>query len=148
MASLNRWDPFRDMLALQLHLNRALDDRLTAGPSEETSLSRFAPPVDIFEDAEGVTVSCEVPGVDPKTLDVKVENGTLTIAGERKLERDDKRDGYHRVERAYGSFLRSFALPPTVDAERVKAENRNGVLRVFLPRREESKPRKVSVKIE
>lgn len=149
MASLNRWDPFRDMLALQAQLNRVLEDRLTTAPeAEAASLSRFAPPVDVFEDAEGVTVTVEVPGVDPRSLEVKVENGTLAVTGERKLERADRREGYHRVERSYGAFVRSFTLPPTVDTEKVKAENKNGVLRVFLPRREETKPKKISVQID
>lgn len=148
MGTLNRWDPFRDMLALQAQFNRALDDRLTPAYEAEASFSRFAPPVDIYEDAEGVTVTMEVPGVEPKTLDVKVENGTLAITGERKLEREENRDAYHRVERSYGTFFRSFTLPTTVDTEKVKAENKNGVLRVFLPRREETKPKKIAVHID
>src|SRR5690348_10266476 len=109
MAGLTRWDPFRDLSALQDEMNRLFESR---GQGRETALSRFAPPVDIYEDAEGVSVSVDLPGVDPKSVQVKVEDSTLSIAGERKLEREEKKDAYHRIERTYGSFLRSFSLPP------------------------------------
>ena len=141
MAGLTGWDAFRDFANLQHEMNRIFDVRR----SPEATLARYAPPVDVFEDAEGVTVTADLPGLDPKDVDVKVEDGTLSITGERKLEKEDRRDSYHRVERSYGTFVRSFSLPPTVDVEKIKAEHKNGVLRVFLPRREETKPRKVKV---
>lgn len=148
MAGLTRWDPFADVVSLQEQMNRLFEDRMGRTRRSETTLSNFAPAVDIFEDAEGITVSAELPGVDPKEVEVKVEDGALTISGHRKLEREDKKEGYHRIERSYGSFMRSFTLPPTVDVEKIRAENRNGLLKVFLPRKEETKPKKISVKIE
>lgn len=147
MAGLTRWDPFRDLSMLQDEMNRWFDDRYR-GRDRETAISRFAPPVDIYEDAEGVSLSVDLPGVEPKAVQVKVEDGTLSIGGERRLEREEKKDAYHRIERTYGSFLRSFSLPPTLDVDRIKAEHKNGVLRVFLPRREETKPRTIAVKVE
>lgn len=143
MAALTRWDPFADLTALQEQMNRLFE-----APRRETSLARFSPPVDIYEDAEGITVSAELPGVDPKDVEVKVEDGTLSIVGSRRLEREDRKENYHRVERSYGSFARTFSLPPNVDVERIRAENRHGVLSIFLPRREESKPRKIQVTVQ
>ena len=97
---------------------------------------------------KGITLTAELPGLAVEDIDLRVENDTLTLKGERKLEREDKREGYRRVERSYGSFSRTFSLPDTVDTERIKAESKNGVLKVFLPRREETKPRQIQVKIE
>jgi len=143
MAALTRWDPFADLTALQEQMNRLFE-----APRRETTLARFSPPVDIYEDAEGITVTAELPGVDPKDVEVKVEDGTLSIGGSRRLEREDRKENYHRVERSYGTFARTFSLPPNVDVERIRAENKHGVLSIFLPRREESKPRKISVTVQ
>ncbi len=148
MASLHRWDPLRDVLALQAQMNRIFDDRLATAEGAETAVSTFSPPCDIYEDAEGVLLTIDLPGVDPKAVEVKVEDRVLLVTGERKLDREEKRSSYHRIERVHGTFLRRFSLPTSVDVERIKAENRNGVLRVFLPRREEQKPRKISVSVE
>ena len=146
MTGLTRWDPFADIGALQDQMNRLLDERFFR-PQRELSPARWAPAVDIYEDAEGITLEAEVPGVDPAKIEVKVEDGTLTLSGSRSLAREEKKEGYHRLERSIGSFSRSFTLPPTVDSERIRAENRNGVLSIFLPRREETKPRKIEVKV-
>ena len=142
--SIVRHDPFREMFTFQDQLSRFL-----GAPRREENLSTSAfPAVDIFEDGEGLTLTAELPGVDPKVVDVKIENQVLTLSGERKLEREEQRDSYHRIESWFGSFTRSFSLPTTVDVDKVRAEHKNGLLRVFLPRREETKPRRVSVKIE
>jgi HSP20 family protein len=146
MPTLSRWEPFRDLVAMQEQMNRLFDDRFRG--RDETTLSNWAPPVDVYEDAEGVTLTAELPGIDAKDVDVKVENGLLTLSGERRLDREDKKQNYHRIERTYGTFLRTFTLPPTVDVEHIKAEHKNGLLKLFLPRREETKPRKISVKVE
>jgi len=146
MAGLTRWDPFADITALHEQMNRMLDERLFR-PRRETSLAHWSPAVDIYEDAEGITIQAEVPGVEPDQIEVKVEDDTLSISGKRTLEREEKKENYHRVERAYGSFLRTFSLPPTVDTEKIRAENRNGVLSVFLPKKEETRPRKIQVKV-
>ena len=143
MAMMTRWEPFRDLARLQDEVNRLFDDRGFRG-GESVG---WTPPCDIYEDEEAVTLRFELAGVDPKDVDVRFENGVLTVRGERKLERDDKRENYHRIERSYGTFTRSFSLPGTLDPERIKAEARNGVLQVTLPKKAEAKPRAIQVKV-
>jgi HSP20 family protein len=119
------------------------DDRLfRAGESVG-----WTPACDIYEDEEGVSLRFELAGVDPKDVDVRFENGVLTVKGERKLEREDKRENYHRVERSYGTFTRSFSLPGTLDPERIKAETKHGVLTIVLPKKAEARPRAIQVKV-
>ena len=120
---LTHWDPFAELSRLQ--------DRLRYVPAREPA---FRPAVDIFEDAESITLAAEVPGMKPDDIKVHVENGVLTLSGERKLEKEEKKDDYHRIERSYGSFSRSFVLPETVDADHVLAEAKDGVLRLRLPK--------------
>ena len=135
-----RNDPFRDLFNLQDQLFRNFRER------EEAPLSAtWSPLVDVFEDNDGITLKVELPEVDPKDVDIQLEGNTLTLKGERKLENEEKRDGYHRIERTYGAFSRSFTLPNTVDAEHVTAESKDGVLRVFLPKKAETKPRQIKV---
>jgi len=144
MAMLTRWDPFRDMARLQEDLlGRVFDDRLfRTGES-----MGWSPSVDIYEDGEELVVRAELAGVDPKDVDIRFENGVLTLKGERKMEKEEKKENYHRVELAYGTFTRSFSLPSTVDPERIKAEARNGVLSVHLPKKPEAKPKAIQVKV-
>jgi HSP20 family protein len=143
MALMTRWEPFRDIARLQDEMTRMFDDRLfRAGESVG-----WTPACDIYEDEEGVSLRFELAGVDPKEVDVRFENGVLTVKGERKLELEDKRENYHRVERSYGTFTRSFSLPGTVDAEKIRAESRNGVLTIVLPKKAEAKPRAIQVKV-
>ena len=143
--SIQRWNPARDFARLQDEVNRLFDTNLGLTRSGESY--GWTPAVDVFEDTEGVTFKFDLPEVEGKDVDVRLEDGTLTVRGERKLEREDRREGYHRIERAYGSFARSFSLPATLDAEKVTAECKNGVLRIFVPRRAEAKPKSVSVKV-
>jgi len=143
MALMTRWEPFRDLARIQDEVNRLFDDRLYRG-SESVG---WTPACDIYEDDESVTLRFELAGVDPKDVDVRFENGVLTVKGERKLEREDKRENYHRVERSYGTFTRAFSLPATVDPERIKAETKHGVLNVTLPKKAEGKPRPIQVKV-
>ncbi len=143
MALMTRWEPFRDIARIQDEMNRLFDDRLYRG-SESVG---WTPACDIYEDEESVTLRFELAGVDPKDVDVRFENGVLTVKGERKLEREDKRENYHRVERSYGTFTRAFSLPATVDPERIKAETKHGVLNVTLPKKAEAKPRPIQVKV-
>lgn len=144
MAMLTRFEPFRDLARLQDEMGRMFgDDRLfRAGESVG-----WTPACDIYEDEEAVTLRFELAGVDPKDVEVRFENGVLTLRGERKLEHEEKRENYHRVELGYGTFTRSFTLPSTVDAEHIRAEAKNGVLAVTLPKRAEAKPRAIQVKI-
>ncbi len=144
MALLTRWDPFRDLLRIQEEMNRAFDDRLAFRSSESMG---WTPACDIYEDGDEVVVRAELAGVEPKDVDIRFENGVLTLKGERKLEKEEKRENYHRVELSYGTFTRSFALPGTVDAEKIRAEAKNGVLVIHLQKRAEAKPRSIQVKV-
>lgn len=145
MATLTRFDPIRDLARLQDEVARMFDDRWPT-PRDGESFG-WTPPVDIYEDEEGVTLRFDVPGVEVKDVDVRFENGILTLRGERKLEREDKKENYHRIERSYGTFTRSFTLPGTLDTEKIRAEAKNGVLSVHLPKRAEAKPRSIQVKV-
>jgi HSP20 family protein len=145
MSNMQRWNPTPDFSRLQDDVNRLFDASL--GLNRSTESYGWTPAVDVFEDAEGVTFKFELPEVEAKDLDVRLEDGTLTVRGERKLEREDRREGYHRIERAYGSFARSFTLPGTLEAEKASAEQKNGVLRIFVPKRAEAKPKSISVKV-
>jgi HSP20 family protein len=146
MAIVRRNDPFRDLVALQDQLFRTFDAAYRGtGREDEQSMVAWTPLVDVFEDHEGITLKVELPEVDAKDVEIQVEGNTLTLKGERKLEREDKRDGYHRIERTYGAFSRTFTLPNTVDVEHITAESKDGVLRVFLPKKAETKPRQIKV---
>ena len=146
-----RWEPFREMVTIQDRMNRIFDEAFranrSAGSEEDYALAAWAPAVDIYEQEGNIVLKAELPGVDPKDVDVRVENNVLTLRGERKLDSDVKKEGYHRVERAYGSFGRSFTLPTVVDTEKIKAEYKDGVLRVTLPKREEAKAKQISINV-
>lgn len=144
MAMLMRFDPFRDMARLQDEVARAFDDRLGLRAGESLG---WTPACDIYEDGEAVTLRFELAGVEPKDVDIRYENGVVTLRGERKLEKEEKKDNYHRVEMSYGSFTRSFSLPAAVDPEKIKAESKHGVLTVTLPKKAEAKPRPITVKV-
>jgi HSP20 family protein len=146
-AAISRWDPFRGMTSLQDQVNRLFQDSLFRGRTDDSALTTWAPAVDIYEDANQVVIKADLPEINEKDLDLRVENNTLTIRGERKFEKKVDEDNYLRVERAYGSFSRSFSLPNTVSADAVKAEYKNGVLTVALPKREESKPKQIKVSV-
>ena len=121
-------------------MNRQGDDDWALGGA-------WAPLVDIYEREGNIELKAELPGVDSKDVDVRVENNVLTLRGERRIDKEVKRESYHRVERAYGSFSRSFTLPSMVDTERIKAEFKEGVLHLTLPKKEEAKPRQISIKV-
>jgi HSP20 family protein len=147
-----RWEPFRDLVSIQDRMNRIFDDAFrgtsrTAGEDDWALGGAWAPAVDIFEKDGSIVLKAELPGVDPKDVDVRVENNVLTLRGERKFESEAKREQYHRVERAYGSFSRSFTLPNVVDTEHIKAEYKDGVLRVNLPQKEEAKPKQITIAV-
>jgi len=147
-----RWEPFRDLVSIQERMNRLFDDAFRGNPrassEDEWALGgTWAPSVDIFEQDGNIVLKAELPGMDAKDVEIHVENNVLTLRGERKFESEVKREKYHRVERAYGTFSRSFSLPSTVDATRIAAEYKNGVLTVTLPFREESRPRTINVEV-
>jgi HSP20 family protein len=141
-----RWDPFRD---LQDRMNRMFDESSRGtGRGEDWGLGgAWAPPVDIYEKDGNIVVKAELPGVDSKDVDVRVENNTLTIRGERKIDNEVKQEHYHRVERAYGTFTRSFSLPSVLDQEKIKAEFKDGVLQVTLPKHERALPKQINIAV-
>jgi HSP20 family protein len=132
-------------------MNRLFDEAFRGAPrgsEDEWALGgSWAPVVDIFEQEGSIVLKAELPGIDPKDVDIRVENNTLTLRGERQLDNEVKRESYHRVERSYGSFARSFSLPNVVDVEKIKAEYKDGVLRVTLPKKEEAKPTQISINV-
>jgi HSP20 family protein len=145
-----RWEPFRDLLTLQERMNRMFDDSYRGRGASEDDWAlggSWAPAVDIYEHEGNIVLTAELPGVDPKDVDVRVENNVLTLRGERKWNNDVQRESYHRVERAYGSFTRSFTLPNVVDTEKIKADFKEGMLKMVLPKREEAKPKQISINV-
>jgi len=145
MTVLTRWEPFREFVTLQDRMNRLFRESYPEGREEALTTSTFAPPVDVYEDEHSITLKIEVPGIDEKDIDVRLENNTLTVHGERKFEKEEKEENFHRIERRYGSFVRTFKLPNTVDAEKVEASYDKGILKVTLAKRAEAKPRQIKV---
>jgi HSP20 family protein len=146
MATIAHLEPFRGLSNLQNQFNRIFNDTYR-NSAEESALTTWAPAVDIYETPNELVVKADLPDVNEKDIDVRVENNLLTIRGERKFEKSVSEENYLRVERTYGAFSRSFSLPNTVNAEAIAAEYKNGVLTVTLPKREESKPRQVKVTV-
>jgi HSP20 family protein len=143
-----RYNPFRDLRTIQEQMNRLLDLAWNRETGEELKDGIWQPPVDIYEDATSVTIKAELPDVEQKDVEVKIEDNTLILRGERKLDQSVKKENYHRLERYYGSFQRSFALPQTIDQEKVKASCDKGVLTIILPKREETRPKQIKVEIK
>ena len=142
-----RYDPFRDLRTLQEEVNRLFSTNLTRAFGDEgIGRGAWAPSVDIYENKDQIVLEAELPGMKQEEFDLSIENNVITLRGERKFEKTDETDNYHRVERSYGSFTRSFTLPQTVSAEGATADYSNGVLRVTLPKREETKARRIEVK--
>lgn len=145
--AVTRWDPFRDLVALQERMNRLFDESLrTRSGEEEISTGAWMPPVDIYETDSDLVLKVEVPEIDRKDIEIKLENGILNLRGQRKLQKEIKEDQYHRIERAYGVFSRSFTLPSAVDPEKVNASYKDGVLTIRIGKREETKPRTIEIK--
>ena len=147
-----RWEPFRDLVGIQDRMNRLFDEAfrgVSRGASDEDWAlgGSWAPAVDIYEQGGAIVLQAELPGVDSKDVDIRVENNTLTLRGQRQLDKEIKREDYHRVERAYGTFSRVFTLPTVVDTQSIKADFKDGMLRLTLPKREEAKPKQISINI-
>ena len=152
MTLLTRWEPLREFSAMQDRMNRM--NRLfhesyssPEGPEEALTTTSFAPPVDIYEDEHTITLKLEVPGIDEKDIDVRVEGNTLTVHGERKIEKEEKEENFRRVERQYGRFTRSFTLPSSVDPAQVSANYDKGVLKINLAKKAEAKPKQIKVNV-
>jgi HSP20 family protein len=141
-----RWDPFREVVALQNRVNSLFRD-FNEGGDSPLAPAGFVPAVDIYEDNQKVVLKLEVPGIEEKDLDVRVENHTLTVKGERKFEKEEREENFHRIERRYGSFYRAFTLPNTVDTESVDAKYNAGVLKLELKKKPEAQPKQIKVSV-
>jgi HSP20 family protein len=147
--TITRYDPFRDLRNLQEEVNRLFTGNVGRTFDDEgIARGAWSPSVDIYENKDQIVLEAELPGMNREDFDLTVENSVITLRGERRFEKKEDTDNYHRVERAYGSFTRSFTLPNTVSGEGASADYRNGVLRVTLPKREETKARRIEIKGE
>lgn len=144
-----RWDPFSDLLSIQDKMNRLFEDTMTRsrsfGPDEELGVSSWIPAVDIYETENEIVLKAELPEVKKEDVNINIENNVLTLSGERKFEKETKKENYHRIERSYGVFKRSFTLPTVVDQENIKATFNDGVLQVNMAKRQETKPRQIEI---
>src|SRR5437016_1875028 len=151
MTVLTRWDPFREFSTMQDRMNRMnrlfRESYSPEGPEEALTTTSFAPPVDIYEDEHNIVLKIEVPGIDENDIDVRIENNTLTVQCERKIEKEEKEENFRRVERHYGSFTRSFTLPPSVDPAQVSAHYDKGVMNINLAKKAEAKPKQIKVNV-
>ena len=143
--NLMRFDPYREIATLQDRLNRAFGSTFGRGDREDETLAAWAPPVDITEEKDRILITAELPGFKNDDISIQTENGMLTISGERRLEKESGDKAYHRVERSYGRFVRSFSLPNNVDREKIQARFVDGLLHVELPKREDAKPRTIKI---
>jgi len=145
--AITKWDPFKDIMILRDRMNRLFEDLVTSPRFEDSEImqSTWSPAVDIFETENELVLTAELPGIEEKEVEIKVEDNTLSIKGERKFEKETKEENYHRIERAYGSFFRSFSLPNYIDQEKISAEFENGLLKIHMPKKTEVKPRKVKI---
>jgi HSP20 family protein len=143
--SLVRWEPFRDLLSLQQRLNRGFE---SARQTSEEQLGTWAPAVDIYETEKEIVLKADLPGISLEDVDISLNNNVLSVRGERRFEKEVKEDHYHRVERVYGSFVRTFTLPNTVNVEQIEASYENGVLKIAMPKREEARPKQIKVNVK
>jgi HSP20 family protein len=146
-ATLTQFQPFRGVSSIQDQINRLFNEAFDRS-ADEGSLTPWSPSVDIYETEQNLVVKADLPEIKPEELDIRVENNILTIRGERQFEKKVNESNYLRVERAYGSFSRSFALANTVNSEAIQAEYKNGVLTLTIPKREEAKPKQIKVRVE
>ena len=144
--AITRWDPFREVVSLQNRLNSLFGGMNTETEGALTTAS-FVPAVDVYEDEKKVVLKIEAPGIAEKDLEVSVENNTLTVKGERKFEKEEKEENFHRIERRYGSFYRAFTLPSTVDTETIDAKYDAGVLKLELKKKPEAQPKQIKVSV-
>jgi HSP20 family protein len=149
MSTLIRWEPTRELSTLRGRMDRLFNEALgrTWGSEEGLATGVWVPPVDVFETPESIVLKADLPDVKKDEVDISIENNTLTIKGERKMEKETTEKNFYRCERSYGAFTRSFTLPPTVETEKAEAAFENGVLTLTLPKREESKPKQIKVKV-
>ena len=145
MTLITRIDPFRELSTLQDRFNTFFENFAEVSGKDQLAAGTFVPPVDVYEDEQNLVLKLEVPGMNEDDLNVSLENNTLTVSGERKFEKEEKEENFHRIERRYGSFSRTFRLPNTVDAEKVDAAYDKGILKITLGKRAEAKPKQIKV---
>ena len=142
--ALVRWDPFRDLTALQTEVNRLFS---RAGGGDVSERQSWTPAIDVVETDDAIVLKAELAGMDPKDIDIEVQDNVLTVSGERRFEEEVKEDKFYRIERRYGSFSRSLALPPTADDTKVEANYENGLLQITVPKAEIARPKKITVSV-
>lgn len=142
------YSPFKELRTMQDQMNRLLDLAWRRGGAEDLREGVWQPCVDIYEDSETVVIKAEVPDIDQNDIEVKIEENMLTLRGERRHSNEFRQENYHRIERFFGTFQRSFALPPSIDQDRIKAECDRGVLTISLPKKEEVKPKQITVEVK
>lgn len=140
-----RWNPLGEMSMLQNQMNRLFDTALQGWPGDSNGTTQWTPSADIYESENELVVNLDLPGVDPKMVDIRVENNILSIRGERQFEDKQNKENFHRVERTYGPFARSFTLSTVVDADRIRANYKSGVLSISLPKAEAAKPKRIQI---
>jgi HSP20 family protein len=146
VMAITRWDPFRDLGLLQDRMNRLFDDAGRGWRADEPSATTtWSPAVDIYETENEIMVQAELPGVDRKDITLSLENNVLTLKGERRFEKETKQENYHRIERSYGAFSRSFSIPAIVDDEKIRADYKDGILKIALPKKELVKPKQIKI---
>lgn len=144
-----RWEPFRDLLTTQDRFNRLFNETFSrAFGDEELTPQAWMPPVDIYETDDSIVLKAELPGINPDDVEVRVEDNTLYLKGERKFEKETQQGNLHRVERSYGTFNRSFALPGSIEADKVQAKYKDGILTLTMPKREEAKPKTIKINVQ
>lgn len=147
--AITKWEPFRELATLQDRINRLFGESFPARLYDDDLISGvWAPAIDLYETDNEIVINAEIPGVDKKDINIEVKDGILHLSGERKEEKEVKEERYHRKERYYGTFRRSFTLPAHINAEKVKAKFKDGILKIALPKIEEAKPKKIDVEVE
>ena len=148
--AITRWDPFKDLMSLRDKMNKLFEDSISRSQTidHDFPAGAWRPTVDIYETADKMILVADLPGINQEDIELKIENNILTIRGERQMDKEIKREDYHRIERAFGSFSRSFTLPATIHVEKIKAEHNNGILQVILPKKEETKAKKIKIELK
>ena len=145
--AITRWDPFRDLSILQERMNRVFEDAAGRGwkSDEPSATTSWSPAVDIYETDNEIMVQAELPGVDRKDIALQLENNVLTLKGDRRFEKETNQENYHRIERSYGGFSRAFTIPAVVDEDRIRADYKDGILKIALPKKEPAKARQIKI---
>lgn len=145
-----RWDPFQDLISLQERMNRLFDQTVARprGEHEGLNAGSWSPPVDIYETAESIVLKAELPGLSKDDVDIQVRDNALILKGERTMKKEVREENYLRVERAYGSFQRAFTLPTAIQADKIRAVFKEGVLEVIIPKAEEAKPKQIKIEVK